>query len=349
MQSTQYDVAVIGAGVFGLSIAWWCAQRGMRVCVHEARRIGQGASSGLIGALSPHMPEKWNDKKAFQLTALTGAAAFWEDIAQASGVDPHYRRYGRLLPLHSAAAQDLAHARAHQAKELWQGQATWRVIEDAPGVVASPFGFVQETLSAQVFPQTAITALAQACRATGVDIIEQDKRAPGECKAQTTVITAGHECHALLPAKLAPLSQGVKGQSALLDIDLADRPILFDDGVYVVAQGAHGTAVGSTSEKMWDHGNVDAQLDPLIARAQRLVPALKETSIKQRWAGIRPRARLPDPVIGALDTGVILATGGFKIGLGLGPEIGKRVAAMIAGDGLDLPPSFTLSHQKSLL
>lgn len=349
MERAQYDVAIIGAGVFGLCIAWFCARRGMRVCLYEAQRIGQGASSGLIGALSPHMPEKWNDKKAFQFEALTGAQAFWDEIAQRSGSDPFYRRNGRLLPLRSDAARDLANARSQEAKELWQGAADWSVVAEATGVAPASHGFVYETLSAQLFPKAAINALAQACRAVGVEIHENQPRDPSACNAETVVIAAGHDSGALLPVALAPLSQGVKGQSALLDIELADQPIIFDNGVYVVAQGHHGTAVGSTSEKSWDHTGVDTLLDPLVARAATLVPALKDAPIKESWAGIRPRARLPDPVIGEVAPRILLATGGFKIGLGLGPEIGKRVAGMIAGEDPALPTSFTLAHQAALI
>ena len=61
------DVTVRGGGIFGLACAWACAQRGARVRLIEARAIGAGSSGGLVGALSPHVPEQWNAKKQFQL------------------------------------------------------------------------------------------------------------------------------------------------------------------------------------------------------------------------------------------------------------------------------------------
>ena len=44
--------------------------------------VAAGASGGLVGALAPHVPENWNDKKAFQFDSLIMAEGFWGDVAQ---------------------------------------------------------------------------------------------------------------------------------------------------------------------------------------------------------------------------------------------------------------------------
>ena len=72
----RVDLTVRGAGIFGLSVAWEAARRGARVLVIEATRIGAGASGGVVGALSPHVPENWNAKKAFQLDSLLMASGW---------------------------------------------------------------------------------------------------------------------------------------------------------------------------------------------------------------------------------------------------------------------------------
>jgi glycine oxidase len=68
------DVTVRGGGIFGLSIAWACLQHGAKVRVIETAGWGAGSSGGLVGALSPHVPEAWNAKKAFQLESLLMAS-----------------------------------------------------------------------------------------------------------------------------------------------------------------------------------------------------------------------------------------------------------------------------------
>ena len=104
------DLTVMGAGVWGLSVAVACARRGAHVVVIDPHGPAAGASGGIVGALAPHVPEQWNEKKAFQLEALLMAEAFWTDIARLSGEDPGYARTGRLQPLLDAAAVARAEA-----------------------------------------------------------------------------------------------------------------------------------------------------------------------------------------------------------------------------------------------
>ena len=57
------DVTILGAGILGLSTAWACMARGARVKVIDPNGVAAGASGGILGALAPHTPENWNDKK----------------------------------------------------------------------------------------------------------------------------------------------------------------------------------------------------------------------------------------------------------------------------------------------
>ena len=90
------DITVRGAGIFGLSIAWACAQRGAKGQGADPSGAGAGSSGGLVGALAPHVPENWNAKKAFQLDSLLMSARFWTEVETAGGVSAGYGRTGRL-------------------------------------------------------------------------------------------------------------------------------------------------------------------------------------------------------------------------------------------------------------
>jgi glycine oxidase len=160
------DVLVVGAGVFGLACAWACLGRGLSVIVADRYGPGAGASGGLVGALSPHPPERWNPRKAFQHDALKGATAWWQAVAQEGGADPGLRRSGRLIPLATSAARDLALARAAGADRYWT-DARWTLVPADhmpdwldPG--AARCGAVFETLSARLHPRRAVAALAAA-------------------------------------------------------------------------------------------------------------------------------------------------------------------------------------------
>ncbi len=344
------DVAIIGAGIFGLSAAWALQMRGCNVTVYDGGTIGSGSSGGLVGALAPHMPEKWNPKKAFQFAALTSAQSFWDEIESISGLSSGYARIGRALPLRSERLRNQALVRAQEVPLLWKGAAKWDVVDSVDGCAPSSHGWVIETLSARLNPRQAVAALASALTQQGVYVRENSTIDPDQLPhADHVVIAAGAASSAFTPDFPAEFWSAVKGQSALLDVALSDcMPIVFEGGVYVVPHGRHGVAIGSTVEHEWDDPtSTDDQLHTVIERAALLVPALEGAAIKDAWAGIRPRARLPDPVVGQVPGSERhwLLAGGFKIGMGIGPHMGETLAKLICGEQVEVPPSFTLAHQ----
>lgn len=352
MTMERVDVAVIGAGIFGLSAAWALNKRGLRVAVWERDLVGSGSSGGLVGALAPHMPEKWNPKKAFQLEALLMAQAFWAEIETVSGVSSGYSRVGRALPLRQERLRNQAYVRAQEVPLLWQDKADWRVVDQLDNCASTSHGWVIETLSARLNPRQAMGALAQALRTKGVTIHEQSPvGALSDLKADKIVVAAGQHSDHFTPQWPKEFWSCVKGQSALLDVALPDEtPMVFESGTYVVPHGILGTAVGSTVEYEWDDPHAtDDLLTPALEKAAELVPALKGAAVKDKWAGIRPRARLPDPVIGAMPDhqNCWLLAGGFKIGMGLGPHMGETLARLMLGEVPDIPPSFSITHHLS--
>ena len=334
------DVTVMGAGIFGLSVAWACARRGARVRVIDPHGPGAGASGGIVGALAPHVPENWNDKKAFQLDSLLMAEAFWAEVAEAGGGAPGYARTGRIQPVMDEAALSLARAREESAARLWRGAADWRV-ERAEGAwaPASPMGYVvRDTLSARIHPRRACEALVAALRARGAEVLRDG--APG---GRVVWATGAAGLDELSSAHTRQVGTGVKGQAALLEFDARDAPQLFADGIHVVPHAAGTTAIGSTTERDYaDATATDAQLDAVIARARAAVPALAGARVIDRWAGLRPRGRSRAPMLGPhpLREGDFIANGGFKIGFGMAPMVGTVMADLIL-DGRDrIPPGF---------
>ncbi|MFK7939780.1 MAG: NAD(P)/FAD-dependent oxidoreductase [Roseovarius sp.] len=335
------DVTVMGAGIFGLSVAWSCQQRGARVQVIDPGGPGAGASGGIVGALAPHVPENWNDKKAFQFDSLIMAEAFWRDVHAASGMDPGYGRLGRLQPVADDAALALAQTRAQTAEALWQGRATWQIItaEGQNWAPASPTGYlIHDTLSARLHPRRACAALAAAIIAQGGTVDRE-----GAAQGQVLWATGVHDLEALSAAHSRQVGNGVKGQGALLQHDARDLPQLFAGGVHVVPHADGTVAIGSTSERDYtDATTTDTQLDDVIARAVNAIPALHKAPVIERWAAARPRSRSRAPMLGAhpLRSGDYIANGGFKIGFGMAPKIGQVMADLML-EGKDMiPPGF---------
>ena len=71
------------------------------------------------------------------------ADSFWTSVQAASGLSAGYARLGRVQPLPENAALDLALARGENARQLWQGQAGWHVLNERPSWDASTSRIVE--------------------------------------------------------------------------------------------------------------------------------------------------------------------------------------------------------------
>jgi glycine oxidase len=342
---TRPDITVRGAGIFGLSIAWACAARGARVRVIDPHGVGSGASGGLVGAMTPHVPENWNDKKAFQLQSLLMAEGWWQQVATAGGLDAGYARLGRLQPLADARAVAGAQARAVEAQSLWQGKAVWQVVP-ATGAAwepASPTGLlIRDDLSARLHPRRALAALVAALQARGVEVVQTEAEEAGLVVHATGV--AG--LTALTAAAGQPQGGGVKGQAMTLRFAAEGAAQLFVDGLHIVPHADGTVAIGSTSENQWDDPvSTDAQLEVLLARAVAALPELSGAAVAERWAGLRPRAISRAPVLGAWPgrVGHFVANGGFKIGFGMAPLVAEVMADLMLEGRDAIPAGFRLA------
>lgn len=335
------DITVQGAGIFGLSIAFVCLVRGAHVRVIDPKGPGGGASGGLVGALAPHVPENWNAKKAFQLESLLSAEVFWQQVEEVGGAAPGYARTGRLQPIEDETAKRLAMSRADGARTLWKGHADWRIVKASQFEFAppSPTGLViHDTLTARLHPRQACEALARAITALGGEITA-DARVSGRIVDATGV--AGLD--ALSRDLKTPVGTGIKGQAALLGFDARHAPQIFADTLHVIPHADGTTAIGSTSERDYaTPDDTDDQLDRLIDRARRAVPALADAPVLERWAGVRPRARTRAPMLGACPVrpGYFIANGGFKIGFGMAPKIAEVMADLILENRGAIPAEF---------
>lgn len=366
------DVLVIGAGVFGLSTARAAAEAGMAVTLVEAAQVGSGASGGVLGALMPHMPARWNAKKAFQFHALAGLEGYIARLEAETGLETGYRRCGRVLPITTADLLAHHHARAAEARTHWNAGLTGfsyeieQACEHAAWLApeAAPFGVVRETLAARISPRRYLQALAHSCATRGrlitaapVASISSNSAAPAITLADGQVLSAGSivlaqgfSSFAMLEALTGkPLGEGEKGQALRVAApDLSGMPAVYCDGLYVVPHGDGTVAIGSTAIA----GRTDTEAEPgpaaaLLARAIRFCPALAGRELVETWAGVRPKPFGRDPLVGRIPglDGIFAATGGFKISFGIAHLVGGALAAELAGKEPEhpLPPTFHAS------
>ena len=355
---SRYDVAVIGAGVLGLWTARYLSEAGLSVALVEKGRAGSGASGGLLGALLPHMPTGWNGKKQFQLEALVALPEETEKLKALTGIDTGYRRCGRISPVRKPGFLRQTQTFVEQHKAVWP-TAEYR-LGQAAGFVrwldrrTAPLGVAHETLSARIDPQAYCAALAAAVADKvdtfegtifeRYDTVENRVHLSGKDPlfADRLVLTAGAESFALLAPLLgSEIGTGISGHVALFTVDVGadEAPIIYDDGVYIVPQQDGYVAVGS--------GKDADDMERVIARAETLCPCLHGAKRVQTWSGVRPRCHAKDPLIGQVpDHPVFVATGGFKITLGIAHHMARALADRVTGAAqpLALPESYTMAY-----
>jgi glycine oxidase len=332
------EITIRGAGIFGLSIAWACVQRGASVQVIDPNGPASGSSGGIVGALAPHVPEKWSAKKAFQLESLLMAEPFWREVETVGGGQSGYCRKGRLQPITDEKALALAHRRAETAQDHWADQAVWQVVRATASdwEPASPSGWlVYDSLSALIHPRRACEALVLALAAKGVEV-----QAEGADKGRVLWATGVAGLQEMTASYARVVGSGEKGQAALLAHDAREMPQLFAGGVHIIPHRDGTVAVGSTTERYFDSPDqTDAKLDDVIAAACAAVPALADAKVIDRWAGLRPRSHSRAPMLGAWPERPdhFIANGGFKIGFGMAPKIAQIMADLLL-DGRDTIP-----------
>ena len=364
------DLLIIGGGIMGLWAGVMAERAGLRTLLVERKAIGAGASGGVLGALMPHMPDRWNAKKQFQFDALISLETEIATLEAATGLSAGYRRCGRLMPLAKPHLRTIALRHEQDALVNWRAgdrQFHWHVCDRSPGEgwLNSAFaesGVVFDTLAARVAPRPFLAMLSASLRRSELVRIEEGRAlvridpvagradfADGSTEAfGDCVIANGVDAFAFLDGLVsAPGSSGtgVKGQAALLKADIdPSLPVVFTDGLYIVPHENGMVAVGSTSENTFDAPfSTDGQLDALLARAEDLVPGIRNAPIIERWAGLRPKAIGRDPMAGRHPDHqrIHTLTGGFKISFGIAHRLASTVITEICGKtDNSLPASF---------
>jgi len=356
--------------VFGLSLGY-ALKAGLSVAVLEKDRVGAGASGGLLGALMPHMPARWNPKKEFQFQSLKGMADHIAELEDATGMKTGYARCGRILPLTSEDKLQHHLERAEESRERWHPQDTGFTYDvEAAGsrsdwlaAGAAPFGLVYETLAARLSPRDYLAALAAHISSHGHLLEGAEATAFDEATAQVHLasgetIMAGAFIYAngfsafpqLAEITGQMIGRGEKGQALILEGGgLEDRPAIYCDGLYVVPHDNSTVAVGSTSERHATDTSVDpAATQELLTRATRFCPALQGRSVLKEWAGVRPRCNQRDPMVGRLPekTQTYAALGGFKISYGIAQLVADALVCEITGaePKAALPETFRPEH-----
>ena len=184
------DVAVIGAGVVGCSVAYYLAGRGLGVHLYEREAIGSGASAHATGSLSL-LGGEFSPGPSFQL-ALAGYREFPSlvpELEEATGMDLLYQRRPSLrLALDEEEEIFIKSLMTWQREHVamkWIDGGEVRHIE--PRLTGRVRGAVYEEESAQLDSYRLNLALAQAAEKKGAQLRIR------EVKGLTVQPSPGHD------------------------------------------------------------------------------------------------------------------------------------------------------------
>jgi glycine/D-amino acid oxidase-like deaminating enzyme len=364
----SYDVVIIGAGIAGLSTAFWLKKEdpSLRVAVIEKSRIGFGATGRNAGFVTcgsvehfNRLHHKYGEKLALEIWKFseTNLQLLKEHIIQDQEKEIHFEQNGTFSLASTdpevnelGDAADLMASLGIKVQKLNQTE-----IEKRLGVAGFKGG-IKYTEDATVNPAFLLNLLRSKC---GADLFESTEVSKVETKSDMRLVHTDRfkfECNMVISA--------LNGYSASLfpyfnDKIFATRgQILVTEAVPRFMEGAcyanfyldyfRQLTTGEMliggfrqMEKATEVGYSDHTSDliqqNLEAFIREHIPALKEKKITHRWGGVMGFSADGQPMVGALpDDPQIMFHGGFT-GHGLGLAFHTAKCVVDSMFGRDIP------------
>ncbi len=356
---TRPRVAIIGAGVVGLGVAWRIAGRA-EVTVFDRGQAGAGASFAAAGMLAACCEAEPGEEALVALGRDSQARwpAFAEVLARASGIDVELRGEGTLVLALTAddqaeIAQRLPFQQGLGLPLEWLSAAATRARE--PHLAGKIAGALFSPQDHQVDNRKLTQALRIAAESAGVKIrehcpVKEIAVARGRAigivledgtmvPAEKVVLAAGAWSRGIggLPPDRRPPVRPVKGQMLSLRMDAAApllNHVLWAPGAYLVPRRDGRLIVGGTvEEKGFDDKITAGGMLTLLEAAWRAVPAIEELPIDEIWVGHRPGSRDDAPILGRgpLED-LFYATGHHRNGILLAPVTADAMARLVLDD-----------------
>ena len=357
--SRRPTVAIIGAGVVGLGIAWRIAGRAA-VTVFDRGKAGSGASHAAAGMLAACCEAEPGEEALIALGRESQARwpAFAEELLRTSGIDVELRREGILhLALTADDQAEIAQRlEFHRQLDLpleWLSAAATRARE--PHLAGKIAGALFSPEDHQVDNRKLVQALRVAAEGAGATICEhrpvkeivvQGGRAKGVllqdetvAAADIVVLAAGAWSRGIagLPPDGRPPVRPLKGQVLTLRMDAAApliSHVVWAPGAYMVPRRDGRLIVSATvEEKGFDETMTAGGVLALLEAAWRAVPAVEELPIEEMCVGHRPGSRDDAPILGRGPLeGLFYATGHHRNGILLAPVTADAMARLILDD-----------------
>ena len=343
------DVAIIGGGVVGCSIAYQLGKRGIRSTVFERDRLASSASGATAGIVGPIWYVDHTIEPYFEMAmrSLDMFPKLTEEL-KVAGVDPEYRDSGVMKvaltdELHDVLKENL----------IWQGElgigVHWidrdELREREPHITPEAQGAVLSPQEGSIRGEPYVNSLAHAASSLGAVILERMEVTGLEFDGSRvigvrTVLNETHYAnHTVLAAgawtglanrwlpETIPV-RPVKGQR----ITLRMPGFLPSGPIQSVIPRNDGTmlAAATREEGVFDH-RITAAVQEMFNNATAVYPMLRDAEFVGARAGIRPGSPDGMPILGPVPgwEGLSVASGHDHVGIILSPATGVDMADYI--------------------
>ena len=341
-----WDVAIIGGGIIGLSLALGLRKHGAAVLIVERNEPGREAShaaAGMLAQCDPHTPETL---RSLAMASFQLYPEFVHELEDESGQRVDLRQEGSIVLDGDGESlcpnfQTLTLPQLAQLEPCLAGSA--KRAEFWPEASVDP-----RALTAAALKAAKHRGIEIASGAPVVEIQLTQGRASGVKTARThfsaavVVNCAGAWAGQIAGAPSLP-TRPVKGQMLSLIAPRRDflRHVVRGPGAYVVPRSDGRILIGATLEEAGFDKRTDAHtIQCLHQAAANLAPELGQARMLEAWAGLRPGTPDKLPILGATSLpGYFVATGHFRDGILLAPVTAHVMTQAVRG----AKPEFDIS------
>ena len=355
-RGADLDVAVVGGGAVGATVAYELASEGADVTLYERGSIAGGSSGRAAGvcydAYADRLDAEIAGEAIERFRALSGEDTFpfrecpyvWlareGDEERAEIIREGIER----MQAHGVVALEVG------AEELTERFPHMRTDDVAVAGIAGAAGYTDPARYTACLAAAASGAGATVRDDTPVavrtDPLGVTESAAGASQTHDAVVVAAgaHTGRVLEHAGHAIAMKPYRVQAVTAGGSLPE-PMCYDatNGFYVRPHpdgllGGNGTEPHEADPEAYDRGANDGFADTLLERIACRFPELRTAplDVTRDWAGLCTATPDRDPLVGELEDGLYVATGFQGHGFMRAPAIGRRLAdQVLGGDGIE--------------